>query len=122
MAWDESSLQARFSGATQYLKAAAKYELLAFDGEMPQGSVIASRSLDFSRHQLIAAVLRRPKLMGVSMEVRELVERILGPEFEAQVAQFERGRFEELFPPKAPAAGAPTPAIRRQQQAADFEC
>ena len=86
VAWEEGALQARFSGAAQYLKAAKKYGLLRFDGEMPLGCVIESHSVGRSRQQLLARVLTRPQLIGASMDGKELVRRILGPEFEVQVS------------------------------------
>ncbi len=103
VAWHDGALQARFSGAAQYLKAAKKYGLLHFDGEMPLGCVIQSLSLGRSRQQLLGAVLMRPQLIGASMDGRELVRRVLGPEFESQVERFTKGSFEELFPHAAAA-------------------
>jgi len=102
--WAEGALQARFSGAAQYLKAARKYGLVHFDGEIPLGCLITSRSLQRTRHQLLASVLTRPKLIGASMEGKELVRRVLGPEFEVQIAAYTKGTFEELFPKHAPTA------------------
>ena len=117
--WDDGALQARFSGAAQYLRAAKKYGLLHFDGEMPLGCVITSLSLGRSRHRLLAAVLMRPQLIGASMDGRELVRRVLGPEFEVQLERFVEGTFDDLFPRAKPKA---VPGRPGSPNSTDLKC
>jgi hypothetical protein len=62
MSWEDGALQARFSGAAQYLKAAQKYGLLHYDGEMPQGRLIRTCSLTKTRRDILSTVLEQPQV------------------------------------------------------------
>ena len=66
--WEDQALQARFSGMVQYLKAANKYGLLQFEGDMPQKKILTSSSLYMSRKELLSAVMEQPQLIGSNME------------------------------------------------------
>ena len=102
MAWEDSALQAKFSGAIQYFKAANKYGLLHFEGEMPREKLITSRSLYMTRRELLSAVMAQPQLIGSSIDASRLRLRILGPEFAGQVEAFTEGTFDASFPGHAP--------------------
>ena len=86
MAWGEQALQARFAGATQYLKAAKSFGLLHYGGEMlaflpkaatfeghDKGGVthatcqVVSHTLGHTRGQLLEAALRKPERVVPAM-------------------------------------------------------
>ena len=111
MAWGDKALQARFSAASQYLRAAKKFGLLHFAGQMlheglASASVarVRSRSLHKSRQELLDAALRKPHRILPSMGAGtamsravasdRLVRLLHSPEFLPQVLEFLSGSFE----------------------------
>jgi hypothetical protein len=61
----------------------------------------------------------RPQLIGASMDGRELVRRVLGPEFEVQLERFVEGTFDDLFPRAKPKA---VPGRPGSPNSTDLKC
>ena len=105
MNWNGQAVQDRFSGAVQYLRSAKKHGLLDFNGEMPQGTLIESRCmrwsrralLDFAMAQLHLVVPTLPQQTGSTSSsespVDTLRRRIL-IEFAQQLDEFTNSSFD----------------------------
>lgn len=61
--WNDGSIQQRFSGVVQYLRSAKRQGFLNFEGEMPQGALITSRCMHWSRQALLDAALSQIHLV-----------------------------------------------------------
>jgi len=108
MAWGDKALQARFAGATQYLKAAKKFGLLHFRGEVlhegvaERSNAVHSWSLGCKRQALLDLALLKPQrilpaIARAHPRVRDSVVRFLVFEssYAEQTADFLQGSFEQ---------------------------
>ena len=107
MAWGDKALQARFSGSTQYLKAARHYGLLHFRGEIlhegsRDGRKVTSHSLGCSRKALLERAMLLPQrilpaIANCHPRVRDTVVRhmIFQSSYAEQTNEFFGGSVEK---------------------------
>ena len=105
MNWNGQAVQDRFSGAVQYLRSAKKHGLLDFNGEMPQGALIESRCMRWSRralldfamaqlHLVVPTLPQRTGSAGSSESPADTLRRRILIEFAQQLDEFTNSSFD----------------------------
>lgn len=97
MRWSDRALMSRFSGAVQYFRSARKYGFVEFEGEVPQGQMVRSRSLKLGRDKLLSRALEQPKLLSAAMPSPRLKEMLTAQEILENFAEYKAESFADLF-------------------------
>jgi hypothetical protein len=104
--WGDGALQARFSGATQYLKSAKRFGLIHFQGEAAKlaiaanrGMIVRSHCVGCSRAELLRRAMTQPlKIVPAMADVpnaaEKLAARLNDIPFKSMVDAFVSGSFD----------------------------